>query len=104
MCMRGHWLKHKDENTNVVAAWGAKGSIYMRGLTFAGLGALKPPVIGVSVAGASAVFIPSTPRSTTADSTGFLERVTLWAHYLIGRGDSSCGCADWCGDCHADYF
>ena len=74
------------------------------GLTFAGLDALKPTVISVSVAGASAAFIPSTARSTTTDPTGFLERVTLWAHHLIGRGDSSCGRADWCGDWRADYF
>ena len=57
-------------------------------LTFACLHTLVPPVTGVRVATTAAVFIPSAARSTTTDSTGFLERVTLWAHYLIGRGDS----------------
>ena len=46
-------------------------------LTFASLHALKPAVTSVSVAGTSAVLIPSTARSATADSAGFLERVTL---------------------------
>ena len=49
------------------------------GLTFAGLHALKPPVIDVSVAGTSAVLKPSTARSATTDSAGFLEGAALWA-------------------------
>ena len=51
------------------------------GLTFAGLHALKPPVINVSVAGTSAVLEPSTARSATTDSAGFPERAALWAHH-----------------------
>ena len=48
------------------------------GLTFAGRDALKPPVTSVSVAGtSSAVLIPSTARSATATSAGFLECATL---------------------------
>ena len=58
------------------------------GLTFAGLDALKPPVIGVSVVVTPAASIPSTARSTTTDSTGILEHATLWAHHVIVRGDS----------------
>ena len=38
------------------------------GLTFAGLDALKPPVISVAVAGTSTILIPSTARSATTDS------------------------------------
>ena len=56
-------------------------------LTFAGLHALKPPVISVSVAGTSAVFIPSPTRSATTGSAGFLEHATLWARHLIASGD-----------------
>ena len=57
------------------------------GLTFAGLDALKPPVISVAIAGTSAFFKPSTARSTTTDSSRFLEHATFWAHRVIGRGD-----------------
>ena len=46
-------------------------------LTFARLDALKPPVISVPVASTSTGFIPSTARSTTADSAGFSERAAL---------------------------
>ena len=46
-------------------------------LTFAGLHALRPHVINVSVAGTSAVLKPSTARSATTDSAGFLERTAL---------------------------
>ena len=38
------------------------------GLTFAGLGALRPPVSSVSIAGASAILIPSTAWSATTAS------------------------------------
>ena len=49
------------------------------GLTFAGRDALKPPVTSVSVAGtSSAVLIPSTARSATTVSNGFLEFAALW--------------------------
>ena len=57
------------------------------GLTFAGRDALKPPVISVSAAGNSTVLMPSTPRSTTTDSTGFREHTALWARHRIGGGD-----------------
>ena len=48
-------------------------------LTFAGLGSLKPHVTNVSVAGASAILIPSTARSATTDSTGLLKLAARWA-------------------------
>ena len=51
------------------------------GLTRAGLLALKPPVISVSVAGTSAVLVPSTARSAATDSAGFPERATLCARH-----------------------
>ena len=57
------------------------------GLTFAGLEPLKPPVISVPVVSATTVLIPSTIRSATTDSAGFLERATRWAHLLVGGGD-----------------
>ena len=43
------------------------------GLTFAGLNALKPPVINISVDNTRAVLIPSTARSATTGYAGFLE-------------------------------
>ena len=52
-------------------------------LTFASLDALKPPVISVSVAGTSAVLIPSTARSATTDSAGFLKRAALFTRHRI---------------------
>ena len=57
------------------------------GLTFAGLHALKPPVVSVSVTGGSAFFIPSTAGSATTVSAGFLERAAFLARNLIGSGD-----------------
>ena len=53
-------------------------------LTFASLHALRPPVISVPVADTSAVLKPSTTRSATTDSAGFLERAALRARH---RGD-----------------
>ena len=70
-----------------ITAWYARGPKYPHGLTFTSLESLGPPVISISVAGTSAVFIPSTAMSATTASAGFLERVTLWAHHLITRGD-----------------
>ena len=52
-------------------------------LTFAGLHALKPPVINVSVAGSSAVLKPSTARSATTDSARFSELAALWTHHRV---------------------
>ena len=57
------------------------------GLTFAGARALKPAVISVFVADGSAVLIPSTARSATTDSAGFLEHATLLAGQGIAGGD-----------------
>ena len=51
-------------------------------LTFARLHALKPAVIIVSAAGASAVLEPSTARSATTDSAGFLKLTALWTRYF----------------------
>ena len=56
-------------------------------LTFAGRHTIKPLVIDVLVVGTSAVLKPSTARSATTDSAGFLERVTLWARHLVAGGD-----------------
>ena len=52
-------------------------------LTFAGLYALKPPVVHVSVADTSAVLIPSTTRSATTDSAGLPKLAALWALHLM---------------------
>ena len=46
-------------------------------LTFAGLHALKPLVTNVCIACTSTVLKPSTTRSTTTHSPGFLERPAL---------------------------
>ena len=46
-------------------------------LTFAGLHALRPPVISVSVRGTSTILIPSTARSATTDSAGLFKLAAL---------------------------
>ena len=51
--------------------------------TFAGLRALNPTVANVSVADISTVLVPSTTRSATTDSVGFLERAALWTRHRI---------------------
>ena len=48
-------------------------------LTFAGRHALKPLVINIVVEGTSTVLKPSTTRSATTLSAGFLERATFGA-------------------------
>ena len=53
-------------------------------LTFAGLHALRPPVVNVYVAGTSAFIKPSTVRSAATNSAGFLERTAFWARHRIG--------------------
>ena len=52
-------------------------------LTFAGRHALKPLEINIFVTGTSTVLKPSTARSATTDSAGFLERAALWTRYRI---------------------
>ena len=52
-------------------------------LTFAGLHALKPFMINISVACTSALFIPGTARSATTDSAGFLEYAALSTRHRI---------------------
>ena len=63
--------------------------MYAYELTFASLHAVKPPVINIIVAGASAVLKPSTARSATSALTGFLDGATLGTcgHIGIGRRD-----------------
>ena len=52
------------------------------GFTFADLQAFKPSVFHIP--GTSAVMKPSTARSATTFSAGFLERTALRAHHGIG--------------------
>ena len=54
-------------------------------LTFAGLHTLNPSVFHFPVAGTPAFLVPSTTRSTTAESTGFLKCAALWARHLISN-------------------
>ena len=61
-------------------------------------------MISVSVAGTTAVLVPSATRSATTVSSGFLERAALSARHLIGRGDGERARADLCGDWRAEYF
>ena len=53
------------------------------GLTFADLHPFEPAAVNISVADIPAVLVPSTARSATTDSAGFLERAALRAR----RGD-----------------
>ena len=54
-------------------------------LTFAGRHALEPPVIDIFVVGRSAVLKPSTARSATASSAGFLECTAFVARHRFGN-------------------
>ena len=76
----------KEKNTITVPVQHERGcdiEVISLELTFAGLHAVKPPVISVSVTGTSAVLKPRTARSAAADSAGFLERAALWALHRI---------------------
>ena len=55
-------------------------------LTLAGFFAVKPAVKYIFIINNPTSPIPSTARSTTADSPGFLERAALWT-YHNRRGD-----------------
>ena len=46
-------------------------------LTFASFHALEPAVIKFALSSASAILVPSTTRSATTGSSGFLERATV---------------------------
>ena len=87
----GWWLHvgigqyNKERNAIIVKSLSA--CVTSLELTFASLGALKPPVINVPVANTPAILKPSTARSATTDSAGFLEHAALWARHLNGRGD-----------------
>ena len=50
-------------------------------LTFASFHALKPTVVEFAVADTSTILVPSTPRSATTDSPGFLERTALGTYH-----------------------
>ena len=56
-----------------------------RELTFAGRHAVNPLVINIFVSDTSAVLKPSTTRSTTTFSTGFLERAAFGARHRFGH-------------------
>ena len=68
-------------------------------LTFASLDALKPAVVNVPVAGTSTTLKPSTARSATTASAGFLERAALWAR----RRTSGHWCDGWSADRRSRY-
>ena len=51
------------------------------GLTFAGLRALRPPVVYVFVCSTAAVLVPSTARGTATDSAGFPKPPALWTRH-----------------------
>ena len=54
-------------------------------LTFAGLRALEPPVVNISIASTSAVLIPSAARSATTGCAGFLRDAAFGAHNTDSR-------------------
>ena len=74
----GHWSN--TERTKMLEHLLSRGGLQHAigiGRTFAGGSTLRPHVINVSVAGTSAVLIPSTARSATTDSSRFRERAAL---------------------------
>ena len=95
--MCGHWSTQKLKHERIYLVG------ISLGLTFTGLDALKPPVISVSVADTSTILIPSAARSTTTDSSGFLECAALWTPHRIDtrRGDG--WRANRSGDRRVDY-
>ena len=84
-----HTHTHTRARAKVVGICSVRASIYLHipafGLTFAGLHALKPPVVDISVTGTPTVLIPSTARSATTNSAGFQELSTLWARPRISN-------------------
>ena len=72
-------------------------------LTFAGRHALKPPVINVFVVSRSAILKPSTARSATAVSAGFLERAAFGACHRFRDRYGDGWRVDRRGDCRPDY-
>ena len=87
----GIGLRHKEENAVTVNSHCLVCviSLYVHvinlKLTFASPDALKPPVTNVPVANTSAILKPSTARSATTDSAGFLELAALRALYLMSN-------------------
>ena len=72
--MRALVKDREKKNVITVTVWSGQEQIYLNlELTFAGLESLKPPVTNVSVTGTSTILKPSTARSTTTGSAGFLE-------------------------------
>ena len=51
-------------------------------LTLANFHALEPAVIKFALSSASAILVPSTTRSATTGSSGFLEHATFWTHHV----------------------
>ena len=94
----------KEENaipTHATSKWGSiyVGSTISLKLTLAGLQAFKPSVFHFSVPGSSTLPKPSTARSATTFSAGFLERAACLAHHLISNRRGH-GCR---GDRRVDY-
>ena len=81
----GHKADRRKTSIIFTEPWGIT-TCHTLGLTFAGLRALKPPVLYVSIAGTSTVLKPSTARSATTVSAGFRKRAAFWArHHTRGR-------------------
>ena len=77
--------RHKEKN--IITVNERKCIYFSSELTFAGLHALRPLVHSISVAGTSTILIPSTARSATTDSAGFLEGSAFGARHVLAQGD-----------------
>ena len=90
------WIFVKDANRKTPSTHYLVMQLHVIGLklTFAGRHAIEPPVINVSVAGTSTVLKPSTARSATTGSAGFLKRAAFWAHHCA----SDLWRSDWRGE------
>ena len=77
-----HWLN--TERSKTLFSHGLLHFMSL-GLTFAGLRALRPPVIYVFVYSPSAVLVPSATRSATTDSAGFQKHTALWTHHPANK-------------------
>ena len=74
-------VETKREEVALFPVGSKRTSIYLHALspplTFAGFNALRPAVVKASAVDTSTVLVPSTTRSATTDSSGFLEHAAL---------------------------
>ena len=78
-------VTHKKKKNAIIVTQLSSHGVFIHvislGLTFAGLRALKPAVISVSIAGTFTVLVPRTARSATTYFAGSSELAAIWARH-----------------------